>query len=78
MSLEYFYEIVVIAPIRATLFNIADHGDENIAAIDKKEILTLSNKEISRKYYDERYHIETFQLCLWSVSTRLRGLDLLL
>ena len=70
MSLEYFYEIAVIAPIPATLFNTADHGHENIAAIDNKEIITLSNKEISPKYYDDRYHIETFQLCLCSVSTR--------
>ena len=62
MSLEYFYEIAVIAPIPATLFIIADHAHENIAAIDTKRMLILSNKEVSPKYYVERYHFEIFQL----------------
>ena len=64
MSLEYFYEIAVIAPIPATLYNNANHGHVNIAAIDKKVIITLSNKKISPKYYDGRYHFEIFLLCL--------------
>ena len=41
MSLEYFYAIAGIGLIPVILFNnsawyIADHGHENIAAIDKK------------------------------------------
>ena len=64
MSLEFFYEIAMTAPIPATLFTIADHGHENIATIDTKGMLILSNKEVSPKYYYERYHFEIFQLCL--------------
>ena len=69
MSLEYFYAIALIGLITLILFNIAawdiaDQGHEDIVAIDTKGLLTLSNREISSKYYDERYHIVIFQLCL--------------
>ena len=75
MSLEFYYAIALIVLIPVILFNItawyiADQGQENNVAIDIKGILTLSNREISPKYYDEGYHIENFQLCLWSISTR--------
>ena len=74
MSLEYFYAIAGIGPIPVILFNIAawyiaDQDHEDIVAIDKKGLLKPSNREISPKYCVERYHIEIFQLCLWSIST---------
>ena len=52
----------MVGPIPVILLNIADHGHENIAAIDTKGMLIRSNKEVSPKYYVERNHFEIFQL----------------
>ena len=60
MSPKYFYDIAVIAPIPATLLFIADHGDENIVAIDVRGILTLSNREISPKYSTGGINLKSF------------------
>ena len=66
-TLEYFDAIDLIGLIPLILFNIAawyiaDQGHEDIVAIDTKAILLLGNKELSPKYYVERYHFEIFQL----------------
>ena len=56
-SPNWTYSYNIIQYFSVVYFN---HDNENISAIDIIVIFILGNKELSPKYFGERYHFEIF------------------